>query len=107
MKALAALTTLALALAGCSASAGTSRSVDKETIAKQAQTQFDKIARQKGQKTFPPIKCPDDLDDPKVGDTTRCEATASDGTLGITVKVTGVTDDGVKLSFQGDDHVTK
>ena len=98
---------LALAVAGCSGEVGTSKTVAKETIEKQAQTQFDKLARQRGQERFPPIECPDDLEDPKVGDTTRCEATASDGTLGITVEVTAVDDDGVKLSFQGDDKLQK
>jgi hypothetical protein len=107
MRSLARFALLAagLALAGCSGSVG--RIVDNQTIEKQAQKQFDKIAKEKGQKGFPPIKCPKDLEDPKVGDTTRCLARASDGSLGITVTVTAVDDSGVKLSFQADDHVSK
>jgi PBP1b-binding outer membrane lipoprotein LpoB len=90
----------ALLTAGCSASTG-DKTVDKSEVAKQAQVQFDRIARQRGATKFPTIKCPKDLK-AKKGATTRCSAKGTDGTLGITVTVTSVKNDKAQLHFKGD-----
>ena len=88
---------------GCSTS---SHTIAKAEVAKQAQVQFDALARRKGSAHFPKITCPNDLD-AKVGATTRCSATSSAGTLGITVTVRGVSGNTAHLSFKGDNHLTK
>lgn len=90
-------------LAGCSAE--TTNTIDKDEIAKQAQSEFDKIAKAKGQR-FPKIVCPDDLEGEK-GMETRCSATGPDGTLGITVTVTSADEDNAQLNFKGDSKLTK
>lgn len=93
--------TASLALAAC----GTN-TVSKDEVAKQAQTQFNQIAQKAGQKTFPKIKCPDDLD-AKKGAKTRCSAKGTDGTLGITVTVTSVKSNKAQLNFKGDSALKK
>jgi len=90
-------------LAGCSAE--TTKTIDKDEIAKQAQGEFDRIAKAKGQR-FPKIVCPDDLEG-EAGKKTRCTATGPDGTLGITVTVKSADGDNAQLNFKGDDKVTK
>ena len=99
--AVALVATTAAVLAGCGES-----TVDKDEVAKQAQTYFDGVARDNGQEKFPEITCPDDLKAEK-GETTRCSAEGDDGTLGITVTVNSVDGDTANLSFEGDDKVEK
>jgi hypothetical protein len=97
---------LVFALLGCSGSVSAGGgSVSKSEVEKQAQTQFDALAKSKGQASFPPITCPGDLD-AKVGATEHCSATFSDGTLGITVKVASVSGDTAHMDFQADSAVT-
>jgi hypothetical protein len=98
--AIAIVAAAAVLAAGCSSSTG-DPTVDKAEVAKQAQLQFDRIARQRGAKNFPRIKCPDDLK-AKAGAKTRCSAKGTDGTLGITVTVTSVKDKKAQLHFKGD-----
>lgn len=105
VRAAAVLTAGSLAvlpLAGCSSA----KTISKDRVAAQAQTKFDELARSKGQAGFPKVVCPSDLT-AKAGQTTRCSATGPDGTLGITVKVTGVNGSKAHLNFKGDDHLTK
>ncbi len=98
----AATAMLMLLLAGCSST----KMISKDKVAAQTQAKFDEIARSKGQAKFPKIVCPRDLT-AKTGQTTRCSAAGRDGTLGITVTVTGVNGSKAQLNFQGDDHLTK
>jgi hypothetical protein len=98
--AIATVAAAAVLAGGCSSSTG-DPTVDKDAVAKQAQLQFDRIARQKGVSKFPTIKCPDDLK-AKKGAKTRCSAKGTDGTLGITVTVTSVKDKKAQLHFKGD-----
>lgn len=102
LRCLLALALLAPVLAAC----GGTDKVKKEDIAKKAQAEFDKIAQRGGQASFPKITCPEDLE-AKAGETTRCEATGTDGTLGITVTVKSVKDGKVQLGFKGDDKLEK
>ena len=89
-------------LSSCGDSTNT---IDKDEIAAQAQTFFDRLAEKQGRK-FPPIKCPEDLE-AKEGEKTRCSAAGNDGTLGITVTVTEVREDDAQLNFKGDEKLTK
>jgi hypothetical protein len=98
--AIAVAAAAAVLVGGCSASTG-DPTVDKSEVAKQAQLQFNRIARQRGAAKFPAIKCPHDLK-AKAGATTRCSAKGADGTLGITVTVTSVKDKKAQLRFKGD-----
>jgi hypothetical protein len=91
----------AIAFAGC----GT-KTVSKSDVEKQVQTYFDNLAQQNGQAKFPDIKCPDDLE-AKKGKTVRCTAKGTDGTLGITVTVTGVSGDKASLSFKADNKLNQ
>jgi hypothetical protein len=97
----AVLAAASLSLAACG-----DKTVSSDEVAKQAQSQFDKIAQNAGQKTFPKITCPDDLD-AKKGAKTRCSAKGNDGTLGITVTVASVKDDKAQLNFKGDSKLKK
>jgi hypothetical protein len=90
-----------LGLSGC----GT-KTIKKSSIEQQAQIQFDAISRAKGSGAFPKITCPSDLD-AKVGATTRCSATGTDGTLGITATVSSIDGNKAHLRFKGDNQVTK
>jgi hypothetical protein len=90
-----------LALPAC----GTEQ-ISKGDIQTKTQAYFDGLAKKNGQAKFPDIKCPDDLE-AKKGKSTRCSAKGTDGTLGITVTVTEVRDDGVTMSFKADDKLTK
>ena len=106
IAAVSAVAAAVLASDGCSASISTGGdTVSKEEVAKEAQAKFDAIARSKGQAKFPPITCPSDLD-AKKGASERCSATGDDGTLGITVTVTGVDGGTAHLHFQGDSQLT-
>jgi Domain of unknown function (DUF4333) len=100
-KALIAAVAGAAVLAGGCSSSTSDPTVDKAEVAKQAQLQFNRIARQKGAAKFPTIKCPKDLK-AKAGAKTRCSAKGTDGTLGITVTVTSVKDKKAQLHFKGD-----
>jgi hypothetical protein len=91
-----------LALAAC----GSTEQIHKGEVTSQAQKFFDGVARKNGQASFPKITCPDDLKAEK-GATTRCSAKGTDGTLGITVTVKDVHDNGVTLTFKGDPKLTK
>jgi Domain of unknown function (DUF4333) len=97
---IAAACAAAVLAGGCSASTGDPK-VDKAEVAKQAQLQFNRIARQRGASKFPKITCPKDLK-AKKGAETRCSAKGTDGTLGITVTVTSVKDKKAHLHFKGD-----
>jgi hypothetical protein len=99
--------TLAIVLTtGLAACGSSSSTIKKNDVAKKVQAEFDKIAQARGQKNFPKITCPKDLD-AKKGATTRCSATAPDGTLGITVTVNGTKDGNAQLGFKADDQLTK
>ncbi|GAA1349138.1 DUF4333 domain-containing protein [Streptomyces beijiangensis] len=83
-------------LVGCSGSVSVGSSDPKLSKAKLADTVAAKLASTTGQPK-PDITCPEDLVG-KVGTTTRCKLTASDGsTLGVTVKVSSV--DGKQINF--------
>jgi Domain of unknown function (DUF4333) len=88
--------------AGCSSS----HTIAKQEVAKQAQVQFDALARRNGKSRFPKIACPNDLD-AKVGGSTRCSASSLAGTLGITVTVKSISGSTAHLIFKGDNHLTK
>ena len=90
---------------GCSASTGDPM-VDKAEVAKQAQLQYARIARQRGVRKVPRITCPKDLK-AKAGATTRCSAKGTDGTLGITVTVTSVKDKKAQLRFKADSALNR
>ncbi|MFJ6899092.1 DUF4333 domain-containing protein [Streptomyces hokutonensis] len=83
-------------LVGCSVSVSTGKSTPKLSADKLATTVSERLAATTGQPK-PEISCPEDLAG-KVGTTTRCKLTASDGsTLGVTVTVSSV--DGDKINF--------
>jgi len=83
-------------LVGCSASVNVEKSTPKVSADKLATTVAERLAATTGQ-AKPDITCPDDLTG-KVGNTTRCKLTASDGsTLGVTVTVSSVA--GSKINF--------
>ncbi|MFF0159552.1 DUF4333 domain-containing protein [Streptomyces sp. NPDC005263] len=88
-------------MAGCSASADTGSSEPKLSSDKLAATVAEKLAATTGQPK-PDITCPEDLAG-KVGNTTRCKLTASDGsTLGVTVKVSSVDGDNINFDIKAD-----
>ena len=89
-----------------SACGDSTEQISKGQVQSQAQKFFDDVAKRNGAESFPKITCPDDLEAVK-GKTTRCSAKGTDGTLGITVTVSEVRDDGATLSFKGDDKLTK
>ncbi|MEV0094779.1 DUF4333 domain-containing protein [Streptomyces sp. NPDC050738] len=83
-------------LVGCSGSVHVGSSDPKLSKDKLADTVATKLASTTGQ-AKPDISCPEDLAG-KVGTTTRCTLTASDGsTLGVTVKVSSV--EGKQINF--------
>jgi hypothetical protein len=92
---------LAIAFAGC----GT-KTVSKGDIEKKTQAYFDSLAQQKGQAKFPTIKCDKDLE-AKKGKSERCHAKGTDGTLGITVTVTDVSNNKASLSFKADNKLNQ
>lgn len=72
---------------------------------KLATTLAEKLAATTGQPK-PDITCPENLVG-KIGTTTRCTLTASDGsTLGVTVTVTSVDDDQINFDFKADDEAS-
>jgi hypothetical protein len=98
------LTTLTagVLLVGCSVSAGTGASEPKLSSDKLADTVARKLADTTGQPK-PDVTCPEDLTG-KVGTTTRCTLTASDGsTLGVTVTVSSVEGDRINFDIQADE----
>ncbi|MEV5613221.1 DUF4333 domain-containing protein [Streptomyces sp. NPDC052225] len=83
-------------LVGCSGSVSVGSTDPKVSKGKLADTVAEQLAKTTGQPK-PDVTCPEDLEG-KVGNTTRCTLTASDGsTLGINVKVSEV--DGKKVNF--------
>ncbi|MEU0070372.1 DUF4333 domain-containing protein [Streptomyces sp. NPDC006332] len=89
-------------LVGCSASVKAETSEPKISKDKLAATVAEKLAATTGQPK-PDITCPEDLAG-KVGNTTRCKLTASDGsTLGVTVKVSSVDGDNINFDIKADD----
>ena len=102
----AALTLTLLLAAALFAGCGSDNTLSKDEVAKEAQAQFDKIAKDRGQSSFPKITCPSDLK-AKKGATTRCKAVGTDGTLGITVTVDSVDGGKAKLHFQADNKLQK
>jgi hypothetical protein len=89
-------------LAGCSVSAEVGSPAPKVSKQKLADTVSERLAASTGQ-ARPHITCPDDLVG-KVGSTTRCTLTASDGsTLGVTVKVTSVDGKDVEFDIKADE----
>jgi hypothetical protein len=99
-------TGLLAAVAVLSAGCGSTEQIHRGEIQSQAQAYFDALARKRGEDRFADIKCPDDLEATK-GKSTRCTAAGTDGSLGITVTVTQVRDDGVTLAFTPDHKLTK
>lgn len=97
---------LAVALALTVAACGGPDTISKDDVAKKVQPEFDKIAQQQGQESFPEITCENDLK-AEEGESTRCSATGPDGTLGITVTVSSVEDGNAKLSFKADSELTE
>ncbi|GGO56955.1 hypothetical protein GCM10012287_51740 [Streptomyces daqingensis] len=91
---LAAAAAAGALLTGCSSEAKLPKDELGDTVA-------EKLAAQTGQPK-PDVSCPEDLAG-KVGTTTRCKLTASDGTsLGVTVKVTSVDGDKINYSIKAD-----
>ncbi|MCQ4213884.1 MULTISPECIES: DUF4333 domain-containing protein [Streptomyces] len=89
-------------LVGCSGSVSVGSTDPKMSKEKLADTVAEKLASTTGQPK-PDISCPEDLAG-KVGTTTRCKLTASDGsTLGVNVKVTAVDGKNIKFAIQADD----
>lgn len=88
-------------LVGCSASVTTGKSTPKLSADKLATTVSEKLAATTG-RPKPDITCPEDLTG-KVGTTTRCKLTASDGsTLGVTVTVSSVDGDSINFGIEAD-----
>nr|WP_203643610.1 DUF4333 domain-containing protein [Streptomyces sp. SID14478] len=88
-------------LVGCSASVSVGNSDPKMSKEKLADTVAEKLASQAGQPK-PDMSCPEDLEG-KVGTTTRCTLTASDGsTLGVNIKVTSVKGDRINFDAEAD-----
>ena len=88
-------------LVGCSASVSAGKSEPKISKDKLATMVAEKLAATTGQPK-PDITCPEDLAG-KVGTTTRCTLTASDGsTLGVTVKVSSVDGDNINFDIKAD-----
>ncbi|WP_338701165.1 DUF4333 domain-containing protein [Streptomyces sp. Q6] len=88
-------------LVGCSGSVSVGSTDPKVSKSKLADTVAEQLAKTTGQPE-PDITCPEDLEG-KVGTTTRCTLTASDGsTLGITVKVSKVEGKNVDFDIQAD-----
>jgi Domain of unknown function (DUF4333) len=93
--AIATVILVAFAVAGCSGSVhiGSSNSLSKDDVAKQAQTQLNKKYTAKGLPPIPAVTCDSDLQ-LKVGSSTKCESTGDfgkqQGTLDITATVTSV-----------------
>ncbi|GAA2291160.1 hypothetical protein GCM10010234_35330 [Streptomyces hawaiiensis] len=89
-------------LVGCSVSVNDGNSEPKLSADKLATTVAEKLAASTGQPK-PDITCPEELVG-KVGNTTRCKLTASDGsTLGVTVKVTSVDGDQIDFDIKADE----
>lgn len=89
-------------LVGCSASVNVEKSEPKLSADKLAATVAEKLAATTGQPK-PDITCPEDLTG-KVGTTTRCTLTASDGsTLGVTVTVSSVDGGNINFDIKADD----
>ncbi|MEH3033215.1 MAG: DUF4333 domain-containing protein [Aeromicrobium erythreum] len=87
-----------VAVAACSFSAGTTKSVDGDTVAEKVKTQ---LTKQVG--TAPDsVECPDDLKAEK-GATTRCTLTAAGDTYGVTVTTTSAEGRDVRFSIKVDD----
>jgi hypothetical protein len=103
------LLTAAVALAafasGCSAHFSTS-SLSGEEVAKEAQKQFDKVTRERGQGAFPPITCPDDLEEVEEA-TTHCFAKAEGEKINIHVEVTSVENGQVNMHFETEEEPSK
>ena len=85
-------------VAGCSFSAGTGVSVDKEALAQEVS---DKLKGQVG-RAPDSVTCPDDLKG-EVGATMRCELEDGGQIYGVTVKVTKVEGTDVKFDMKVDD----
>lgn len=93
---------VATLLVGCSASVNVEKSEPKLSADKLATTVAEKLAATTGQPK-PDITCPEDLTG-KVGTTTRCTLTASDGsTLGVTVTVSSVEGGKINFDIKADD----
>jgi alpha-acetolactate decarboxylase len=105
LSVLLAAVCLIAALAGCSAHFSTS-SLSGEEVAKEAQKQFDKVARERGQGAFPKIVCPDELEEVEEA-TTHCFAKAEGEKIGIHVEVTSVEDGEVNMHFETEDKPAK
>jgi hypothetical protein len=89
-------------LVGCTASVKVEKTEPKLSADKLATTVAEKLAAATGQQK-PDITCPEDLVG-KVGNTTRCTLTASDGsTLGVTVTVTSVDGGNVNFDIKADE----
>ncbi|MBD3003189.1 MULTISPECIES: DUF4333 domain-containing protein [unclassified Streptomyces] len=89
-------------LVGCSASVSVEKSTPKVSADKLATVVAEKLAATTG-RPKPDIACPEDLVG-KVGNTTRCELTADDGsTLGVSVTVSSVDGDQVNFDVKADD----
>ncbi|MEV0094789.1 DUF4333 domain-containing protein [Streptomyces sp. NPDC050738] len=92
-------------LVGCSGSVHVGSSDPKLSKVKLADLVATKLASTTGQ-AKPDISCPEDLAG-KVGTTTRCTLTASDGsTLGVTIKVSSVDGDNINFDFEADQTPT-
>ncbi|MEB3962209.1 DUF4333 domain-containing protein [Streptomyces kunmingensis] len=92
-------------LVGCSASVSVGKSDPELSKEKLSDLVAEKLAATTGQPK-PDISCPENLKG-KVGTTTRCKLTASDGsTLGVTVKVTSVDGDKINFDYEADQTFT-
>jgi Domain of unknown function (DUF4333) len=92
-------------LVGCSASVKVEQDTPKLSAGKLATTVSEKLAAQTGQPK-PKITCPEDLVG-KVGTTTRCTLTGTDGgTLGVTITVSSVEEGQINFDFKADDKAS-
>ncbi|NGO77016.1 DUF4333 domain-containing protein [Streptomyces sp. YC504] len=95
-------TAAVIALAGCSVSVEAGSAAPELSAQKLAALVADKLAATTGQPK-PAVACPEDLAG-KVGTTTRCQLTASDGSsLGVAVRVTSVDGDQIKFDIKADE----
>ncbi|NEB06190.1 DUF4333 domain-containing protein [Streptomyces sp. SID13726] len=101
-KSILATVALGVLIVGCSASVQVGKSELKMSADKLAALVAEKLAIATGQPK-PDMSCPQDIVG-KVGNETRCELTAGDGsTLGVTVTVSSVDGDRINFDFEADE----
>jgi hypothetical protein len=97
-----ATTLSALTAASFGVSCGSTDSVNRADLETKVRTELGASVGQ----AAPKATCPDKLE-AKVGATTRCSMTFTDGRLGITVKVTSVDGDRADFDIQADEQLQR